>query len=344
VDHRGRLAPIAAAETRDCTTCHRFRTLDDHPDSPRDAAANGARGLRFSHPAHIDEVRRKVGGGCDTCHRPTADLARFEPVSFDRLCSTCHVENGALRAAMTDPVTERRVTAPPSGFAGRYAVRRPGREQIVVSGVIHRDPWILENVRLLNRGFDSNADRQEQTALQTRITELEQARARGTARHPVEGTQPPSLGATLLADRAIDAALAAARGRLGIVTARVVDRAAMTPPEERAHRRDDIESLTVACVTCHTLRDGREITPLDLTSRRLTHARFTHAPHISQVSCETCHSQESGTATNEPTIPGITTCRQCHATGRAPFTCGVCHSYHPSADVAFSRSGSLLNR
>lgn len=387
-EHRGRLAELQLADTSDCASCHGFTTLDAHPEFAAAAGreGTGTRGLRFSHPRHIDEVRRRLGRGCETCHRSTRDLSGFEPVSFESQCAFCHLKDGVL-PAMTDPVGEMLVTSPAGlpGAGDGYAIRRPGRGRIVVSGLVHRDPWILDNVRRLNRGFDADADREERAALEARIAALERARTlalpdaaisdlrerlstfrggtppgaggSGTAkldprtrrlfdrvtleieRRESGGAAPVSLAATLAEERAIESALAAARARLTLVADRL--NAPAVAPDVRAQRAEAILSLTGSCLTCHVLQDERDLAPVTTSTRRLPRARFTHAPHVSQVTCETCHQTTEATpGTTGLSTPRIETCRQCHATGQAPFGCAVCHTYHPAPEAGFGRRAS----
>jgi hypothetical protein len=390
-EHRGRLASLRDVEPLECARCHQFTGLERHPQFAMvQAGRNPGRGLRFSHARHLDEVRRTLGRGCEACHRSTADLAGFEPTSFDRQCAVCHAEGGVL-PAMTDPVAEDLVTLPPSaraaaGATGGYGVRRPGRGRLVVSGLTHRDPWVLQNLRSLSRGLYTAADVEARVALETRMGELERARSGALAdaatadlqqrivelhdRPPDGGSEAPdagtsggaprsqrvldrlvlelerrlsgraapiSLAATLSDERALESALAAARARLTTLTDRLATPAAS--PDERARRTEAIFSIVSPCLTCHQLQDGRALAPVTAGARRLVHARFTHAPHVIQVGCETCHDAIAGSATTtDVNIPGIDTCRACHATGQAPSGCVACHRYHPSPDVGFGRA------
>jgi hypothetical protein len=370
-DHRGRLASLRIVETLECARCHQFSSLARHPQFATVQTTNG--GLVFGHAGHLDEVRRTLGRGCEACHRSTADLSGFEPTSFDRHCAVCHVKSRVL-PTITDPVFESLVSAPSAGggaadVLGGYAIRRPGRGRIVVSGLTHRDPWILQNLRTLNRGLYTEADVKERVALEGRIGDLERARAGSlseattadlqkrisTLRSP-QGTQPLlerlnveleqrssgeaapiSLAARLSEERALESAIAATRTRLAALTDRLSATALL--PEERARRTDAILSLATPCLMCHVLQDGRELAPIDVDARRFGRASFTHAPHVIQVGCENCHDTiANSTKATDVNTPGLDTCRKCHATGRAPFACLVCHRYHPSPDVGFGRA------
>jgi len=366
-DHAGRLAPMrSGGGSASCATCHRFTGLGAHPEFALvDSGKSPVRGLRFNHALHIDETRRTLNRGCEACHRSTADLSGFEPTSFTGQCAACHLSNGVL-PVMTDPIAQTLI-APPAGgdTSGVLSVRRPGRGRFVVSGLSHRDPWVLQSLARLNRGLTTDEDAAELASLRARADALERARTgviadatrpdvslrlqaleaqprtetnarlidrlRLELERRFEGTPPPiSLAARLSDERGLEAAIAATAARLATVSARLS--APPVSPEERTRRADAIQSLVGPCLTCHVLKDGREFEPVTVDARRLVAATFTHAPHVSQVSCETCH-EKIGTSTSpaDLTIPALATCRKCHATGQAPATCATCHRYHPAS-------------
>lgn len=143
-----------------------------------------------------------------------------------------------------------------------------------------------------------------------------------------------------------------------------------------------------ACGECHYFdQDGEQFalaTPVQLESDPASvrivspdvpqvwfaHARFNHAPHRA-VSCRECHHEaypdsheaarrwDGATEASRVMLPGIETCRRCHAPakrdrlsgdvhGGARFDCTECHRYHhgdepghglgsPVRDAAFKR-------
>lgn len=122
-----------------------------------------------------------------------------------------------------------------------------------------------------------------------------------------------------------------------------VPRTLATEAEALAHRASD----RLTCQKCHTVSNG-EVRPTALRSVWLLGARFDHGAHRT-ATCSVCHvmweriSFDRYTYTpsrpDEPVnIPGIETCRQCHAppsllvNGRlalgARHDCVLCHRYH----------------
>lgn len=94
------------------------------------------------------------------------------------------------------------------------------------------------------------------------------------------------------------------------------------------------------CFTCHDIR--RAVTPAGAptwtvnpvlpATTWLPASRFSHARH-DMASCDTCHAAPRSPKAEDVLMPGIETCRRCHA-GRAPTprkvtsNCGLCHGFH----------------
>ena len=363
-DHSGRSPSLTNLDPRACARCH-FSALDGHP---RVAEAEATRaetgGLHFSHTVHDGEVRRVHGRGCDFCHGLTDDLANFEPISFDRHCASCHLVKGAL-PGMTDPVREALLAGPIAA-----TTRAAGRGRIVISRLQHRDPWILENVSRLRGGVDSAARARTRVDLAARIASLEKTRGRLIADLPALNLQqsvaletnpyvgdridlelelrrlgpvlPISLRARLTDDRALEAALSAARSRLSSLD---VEGRPVPPAAQEAMRVEAAEALLVPCLVCHASQTPPGVAPVVADGRHFCRARFTHAPHVVQGGCETCHvSEATGAMGTDVTTPSIDRCWQCHATGAVPSTCLSCHRYHPGPAVVYARTSPTANR
>jgi hypothetical protein len=89
------------------------------------------------------------------------------------------------------------------------------------------------------------------------------------------------------------------------------------------------------CKECHSLSFAAgaalpRIEPANITTRWFRNARFNHDAHRG-FSCTSCHA---GASTSQETadvlLPGIATCRSCHAPGEnhAESRCSECHTYH----------------
>ncbi len=113
------------------------------------------------------------------------------------------------------------------------------------------------------------------------------------------------------------------------------------------------ERKDAGCLHCHesppTSSSGLpEIVPPAIPSRWFTHATFSHEKHKAlprptgatsgRENCISCHQQaEESIATADVLLPGIETCRTCHAPprgsgadiqGGAAYRCVFCHTYH----------------
>lgn len=100
-----------------------------------------------------------------------------------------------------------------------------------------------------------------------------------------------------------------------------------------------------ACGQCHQVTrhqdvDGPrwEIIPARVTKAWFPHARFSHQKHVS-MECADCHDAEQSTTSADVLMPGVETCRECHAgesargrlsQSRVASSCITCHDYHVS--------------
>lgn len=94
-----------------------------------------------------------------------------------------------------------------------------------------------------------------------------------------------------------------------------------------------------SCNTCHEIstrpadRDAPwRVAPVRLNRRWLVHARFPHEQHRS-AGCVSCHNAARSKSSADVDIPGIETCRSCHAgfrpaRNKVASTCNSCHSFH----------------
>jgi len=92
------------------------------------------------------------------------------------------------------------------------------------------------------------------------------------------------------------------------------------------------------CGTCHTVSksgtaDAPEwhVLPVKLNTNFLPKANFDHSRHET-LGCKSCHLAEESSKSTDLLLPGIETCRTCHAgegaSDKVPSTCTDCHDYH----------------
>lgn len=111
-----------------------------------------------------------------------------------------------------------------------------------------------------------------------------------------------------------------------------------TANEWVAERIQESEELLwrKTCKQCHALTFGSRqdtlpaVEPARTTVRWMPHAKFDHDAHRG-FACASCHQKAlSSTETTDVLLPGIATCRTCHAPGpeHADARCSECHTYH----------------
>lgn len=104
-----------------------------------------------------------------------------------------------------------------------------------------------------------------------------------------------------------------------------------------------------ACYDCHVVTppgvDGKTdwaVTPVHQPIRYMMHGWFDHAAHRTEK-CATCHNAGQSTKASDLILPGIKTCRNCHAGEAAagaklPSSCAMCHSYHGATEAPWRPS------
>jgi hypothetical protein len=342
-EHRGRVH-LVAAKNQSCAQCHgdlktssgatRFTAHiesfeDGHPEFAalrRDT--NRVRyptTVRLNHAIHMKPIRRGPNGpnvqlDCGNCHRPSAagpDLTysdgryRAATVSYENKPRLLP-DTGVLQPA--NPASGRELMAPvkfANACAGCHLLTFDKRFDL---GVPHDEPKVVH------------------TFLIAKFSDYIRA-------HPADLREARDPG------RDLTGKPVAASTRIYTanewVTARVYD------AEQLLWRK--------TCAQCHELSIRLEgaapaVAPWLTTSpeqaltspifpeiqlaadpgRRMPHAKFDHDAHRG-FACEGCHEKAlSSTETSDVLLPGIATCKTCHAPGpaHAESRCFECHSYH----------------
>lgn len=336
--------PVSGGMTNSITS---FAT--DHPEWAvfRDGAREDATPLRLNHAAHLNPdtagmqdalapLRAAGAPGvgtagenrsvltCGACHQADDSGRYMRPVSFDAHCAPCHsAELGRVNVApgVVEP------EAASHGDVGR-----------LVSLI---DRKLLERATL-ERARPAPApaapEGEQGAGSQPAQTPAQPAAPRSGGRKP--GGAKPAGGATEPVP-AFESAQQATDWLL-------------------SERSAALRRFQTGCSKCHSgVTDAPEspkggafaIAPPDVPDRWLARSHFAHDAH-QMLSCLACHEKA---ATSERTqdilLPGIATCRECHAPpsargavarvsgalgfGRsagehsAPGSCVTCHVYHP---------------
>lgn len=93
------------------------------------------------------------------------------------------------------------------------------------------------------------------------------------------------------------------------------------------------------CFSCHEIKrtdtagkPSWEVAPVQAAPAWMPKAKFSHDSH-EMTNCSTCHASKDSKSAQDVLMPGIETCRGCHA-GAAPerrkivSNCGMCHGFH----------------
>ena len=111
----------------------------------------------------------------------------------------------------------------------------------------------------------------------------------------------------------------------------------LAPAQWVAERTADAEELLwrKTCKQCHSLTASQsgalpEVATANIRTQWMPHAKFDHDAHRG-FSCASCHVKAlTSTESSDILLPGIATCKTCHAPGPAhsDSRCSECHSYH----------------
>ena len=374
-EHRGRLAALTQVTDANCLSCHRYGSFTQrHPEFdflaehvPDDST------LVFTHTHHTQIIYDKYGllNPCQYCHVPARDGKGFMPIRFEPHCGECHMDGsrgtGLLPVATGDQVgVETLDTIKARGEPGTYwaHVANPSEYSSLgptlygKTAVVHRDPWVLENLRALRRSLYPGLGMAD--VLDT---------------YGIASNESPALLYREVADRlgqyasALNARREQAvrqdltvffRNNLNRARRQIADPSSFLPaapflslyqsavPSLTAGKRQAMltlaDSLTSTCRLCH-LVENASIARVQKDQRALIRARFDHSAH-SNIDCLDCHSRiplqledlaaytkkplpRSAEAASIQNLPGIKVCQECHRPGKVSSACTTCHDFHP---------------
>jgi hypothetical protein len=321
-EHRGRVN-IATAKNESCAQCHgNLKTSsgapkyaahiesfeDGHPEFAvlrENARASGT--IRVNHAIHMKPIRRGPNGPsvqleCGDCHQPAVTAAEWKYADARYTSASTSYSSDDL-VLTTKAGTLPSPTAP-SGREGMAPVKFPTAcagchslafDKRFTEGVPHDKPEVIH--AFLLKKFSEYI-----------------------AAHPAELREVRDPGRDLTG-KPVQAAV------------RVY-----TPKEWVAARITDAEELLwrKTCKQCHALTNGAEennlpqVEPARTRVKWMPHAKFDHDAHRG-FACANCHEKTlSSTETSDVLLPGIATCKTCHAPGpeHAESRCFECHTYH----------------
>jgi hypothetical protein len=343
-EHRGRRS-ITATSNQTCAECHSDLKTSDGPlryaahisslehGHPQFAALReGQRDpqtIKLNHAIHMKPIRRGPNGPivqleCSDCHRPGAASAqwiyadaKYTSVnhSYSDQDEVQPLPSGTLWPPK--PLTGRELMAPvkfATACAGCHLLTFDERFD---DGVPHDKPEVVH--AFLGKRFG------EYIAAHPGEVRVARNPKRDLTGRPI----PPEVRilspAQWVSERTADA-----EELLWRKTCKQCH--ALHFPEKDGHAR--ISQSTFESTPSAKL-DGPqtilpEIEPAKITLRWMPRAKFDHDAHRG-FSCVSCHEKAlTGTETTDVLLPGIATCRTCHAPGpdHAESRCFECHTYH----------------
>jgi hypothetical protein len=348
-EHRGRVN-IKAASNQACATCHsdlrasggasnyasNIRSFEDgHPEfaavrksSNGMAVAPGT--IQLNHAIHMKPIRRGPTGpivqlDCADCHRPTAVTP---PTEYS---DASYVGAKVTYTAMTAD----RFFHLASGVKPSLPQRHPASGRELMAPVKFANACGGCHLLTFDKRFDFGVPHDEPEVVRTFMVKKFQEYI---------AAHPEALREHRDPDRDLAEKAPAPEFRV------------LTPAQWVAERTGDAEELLwrKTCSQCHILStieahpapvapwlrlptDSKfELKPLPDIVPSLTrlqwmpHAKFDHDAHTG-FTCVSCHEKALTSITSSDVlIPGIATCKQCHAPGpdHAESRCFECHTYH----------------
>jgi hypothetical protein len=321
MEHRGRI-DLDAVSNQNCAECHENLRVasgntsitasihsfeDGHPEFA--VLRNGAKDpgtIRLNHAIHMKPIRRGPTGPivqleCADCHRNYQAEWKYAEIAFAQPTTYQSQQKNAV-ANQRLPVTLHAYT--PSSGKERMG---PVEFAAACSGC-----HLLTFDKRFDEGVPHDKPEVVHAFLVTKFQEY-------IAAHPgdVRVVRAPKRDLT---------------GKPMAPEVRV-----LTPSQWVAERTTDAEELLwrKTCKQCHTLSLAvgsslPSVAHAGIRERWLPHAKFDHDAHRG-FSCLGCHAKALGsTETSEILVPGISTCKKCHAPGpdHAESRCFECHTYH----------------
>jgi hypothetical protein len=325
-EHRGRVS-LVAAKNQSCAQCHgnleasggathyaaHIESFEGgHPEFAAlrtlgGIAARDSGTIRLNHAIHMKPIRRAPNGpdvqlACGDCHRPEAVSAQwaYADAAYTGASTSFSKQDEVL-------ATQLGAFPPPKPMSGRELMA-PVKFAYACAGC-----HSLAFDKRFNEGVPHDKPEVVHAFLVKKFSEY-------IAAHPGE--------------------LREARDPKRDLTGRPLQAAIRmyTPKEWIAARINDAEELLwrKTCKQCHALTMGARqdnlpvVEPARTTVKWMPHAKFDHDAHRG-FSCASCHEKAlSSTETSEMLLPGIATCKTCHAPGpkHAESRCFECHTYH----------------
>ncbi|HEY6387192.1 MAG TPA: hypothetical protein VIX91_16075 [Candidatus Acidoferrum sp.] len=321
-EHRGR-GNLVAAKNASCADCHRdlkassgttpyaahMESFEDgHPEfaALRDNARDPET-IRVNHAIHMKPIRRGPNGPnvqleCGDCHQPKAVSADWKYGDAN------YISGNTDYSGPDEELTPKTGTLSRPGHESGRELMAPVKFATACAGC-----HSLAFDKRFSEGVPHDQPKVVHAFLVKKFSEY-------IAAHPGDLREARDPGRDL-SGRPVQAAVQA-----------------YAPNEWVDARIKDAEELLwrKTCKQCHALTVGAvqnnlpDVEPARTTVKWMPHARFDHDAHRG-FACASCHEKALSSAeTSDVLLPGIATCKTCHALGpeHAESRCFECHTYH----------------
>ncbi len=347
-EHRGRIN-ITAATNQACAECHsdlkasrgaaqyapHIRSFEDgHPEfaTLRSAVGVAARDpgtIKLNHAIHLKPIRGGPNGPnvqleCGNCHRATAadaDLTYADPkyraatLSYKDAGEFLPLRSETLRGPRS--VTGRELMAPVRFANACAACHLLTFDKRFDYGVPHDKPEIVH--ASLVRVF------REYIAGQPTEVRVQRYPGRDLTGKPLPPTVRLLTPAQWVTERTAEAENLLWRKTCNQChTLTPISKNVGRKIEQSAAQESDVNKLYSSST------ELPYVAPADTTLQWMPHAKFDHSKHEG-FTCVSCHAKTlTSTESSEVLLPGIETCKKCHAPGaeHAESRCFECHTYH----------------
>jgi hypothetical protein len=347
-EHRGRIN-LSAASNRACAACHRdlqskgpdskyenhiVSFEDSHPEFAALRTVAGVPGsdpgtIKLNHAIHMKPIRRGPNGPnvqleCGNCHHATAadaDLThadqkyRAASVSYNESDEVPPLHAGTLNPPK--PSNGRELMAPVRFANACASCHLLTFDKRFDEGVPH-DKTEVVHAFLVTKFRDYIATHPGES----RIVREPNRDLTGKPLPPEVRILTPSQWVT---ERTAEAE--------NLLWRKTCKQCHTVVPFEKMSQRKIEGSITWPGDTPGISGISAEfpsIAPAYSTLQWMPHAKFDHGAHTGFI-CASCHAKAlTSTESSDVLLPGITTCRTCHAPGpdHAESRCFECHTYH----------------
>lgn len=345
-------APFGAIKDSSCTSCH--TDIKHHSDHPGISELPGFKGRRCAdcHQEHRGEAAliSQNPALCTGCHAkpeklvgfdampPVTDFRRQHP-AFRYTVSTLSADGSALKDTRVQAGADGKLQDisgslfPHDSHVAAAGIKGPNGNEKLVCTSCHVADSAKAGFRDID--FQKHCQRCHELKLVTPERTLELPHGQNDAsRFLVEMFYVPSVrqqAATAAASEAAAPDADSTRRRIGDGDA-ANPKPASTAPDSRTLVSEVFEYQV--CGKCHLIDNTGEhpkVIPPKLRHTWMPSARFSHSPH-SAVPCADCHQVDKSHTGTDLNLPGIDTCRKCHAgthdTDGVKSTCVSCHNMH----------------